>query len=88
MFLIFIELLITAIPPTLPTILSLGIEFVTHRLKVQGINCVIPKSILTGGKVDTVILKGDEVFGKEYEINSAAIGTKGDRGFGLTFSNI
>ncbi len=57
-------------------------------MKVQGINCVIPKSILTGGKVDTVILKGDEVFGKEYEINSAAIGTKGERGFGLTFSNI
>ncbi len=46
------------------------------------------KSILTGGKIDTLILKGDDVFGKEYNIQSAAIGTKGERGFGLTFSTV
>jgi hypothetical protein len=84
---IFMDLLITAIPPTLPTILNVGIEFVTRRLKSHGINTVMSKSILTGGKIDTIILKGDEVFGKEYDIHSAAIGTKGERGFGLTFSS-
>lgn len=88
MFRMYMDLLITAIPPTLPTILNVGIEFVTRRLKAQGINSVMAKSILTGGKIDTIILKGDEVFGKEYDIHSAAIGTKGQRGFGLTFTNI
>lgn len=77
MFRIYMDLLITAIPPTLPTILNLGIEFVTKRLKSHGINSVMSKSILTGGKIDTIILKGDDVFGKEYNIQSAAIGTKG-----------
>lgn len=48
----------------------------------------MPKCILTAGKVDTVVLQGDEVFGKEYEVHSAAIGTKGDRGFGLAFSSL
>jgi len=66
MFRIFMDLLITAIPPTLPTILNLGIEFVIRRLKAQGINSVIPKFILTGGKIDTVVLEGEEVFGKDY----------------------
>lgn len=88
MFRIFMDLLITAIPPTLPTILNLGIEFVTRRLKAHGINAVMPKCILTAGKVDTVVLQGEEVFGKEYEVHSAAIGTKGDRGFGLAFSSL
>jgi hypothetical protein len=88
MFRIFMDLLITAIPPTLPTILNVGIEFVTRRLKFHGINSVMPKFILTGGKIDTVVLKGDEVFGKEYEVHSAAIGTKGDRGFGLAFTSV
>jgi len=64
MFLIYIDLLITAIPPTLPAILNVGIDFVQRRLKTHGINCVIPKSVLTGGKVDTLVLKGEGVFGK------------------------
>lgn len=66
MFRIFMDLLITAIPPTLPTVLNLGIDFVTRRLKGHGINSVMPKFILTAGKIDTIVLKGDEVFGKEY----------------------
>lgn len=88
MFRIFMDLLITAIPPTLPTILNLGIEFVIRRLKAHGINAVMPKCILTAGKVDTVVLQGEEVFGKEYEVHSAAIGTKADRGFGIVVSSL
>ena len=48
----------------------------------------MPKSALIGGSVNTIVLKGEEVFGKEYEIQSASIGTKGMRGFGLTFSSV
>jgi magnesium-transporting ATPase (P-type) len=59
MFQMYLDLLATAIPPTLPTILSVGIKFVQSRLNSQGINCVIPKSVLTGGKVDTIVLKGE-----------------------------
>ena len=88
MFRMYMDLLIIAIPPTLPTILNVGIEFVTRRLRAQGINSVMAKSILTGGKIDTIILKGDEVFGKDYDVHSAAIGTKGHRGFGLTFATL
>ena len=77
MLIIYIDLIFIAIPPTLPTILMLGIEFVLKRLESSGIKCVLPKSSLVGGKVNTIILKGEEVFGKEYEIQSATIGTKG-----------
>lgn len=61
---IYIDILVTAVPPTLPTILNVGIKFVQNRLKAHGINCILPKSALTGGKVDTIILKGEEVFGR------------------------
>jgi hypothetical protein len=88
MFIVYVDLIFIAIPPTLPTILMLGIEFVVRRLEMAGINCVLPKSALIGGHVDTIVLKGEEVFGREYEIQSASIGTKGERGFGLTFSSI
>lgn len=84
----YLDLLVTAIPPTLPAVLNVGIDFVQLRLKNCGINCVLPKSTLTGGKVDTIILQGNHVFGKEYAIHSAAIGTKGERGFGLTFYTV
>jgi len=66
MFIYYLDMLVTAIPPTLPTVLSVGINFVQHRLKKYGINCVLPKSTLTGGKVDTIILEGNNVFGKEF----------------------
>lgn len=59
MFQIYLDLLSTAIPPTLPTILSVGIKLVQSRLNSQGISCVLPKSVLTGGKVDTIVLKGE-----------------------------
>lgn len=59
MFIIYIDLIFIAIPPTLPTILMLGIEFVVRRLEVAGINCVLPKSSLAGGRVDTIVLKGE-----------------------------
>jgi magnesium-transporting ATPase (P-type) len=64
LFRLYLDLLVTAIPPTLPTILNVGIKFVQSRLKSQGINSIIPKSVLTGGKVDTIVLKGEQVFGK------------------------
>jgi len=64
LFRIYLDLLVTAIPPTLPTILNVGMKFVQSRLKAQGINCIIPKSVLTGGKVDTIVLKGEQVFGR------------------------
>lgn len=59
MVLLYIDLIFVAIPPTLPTILMLGIEFVIGRLEIAGINCIFPISSLTGGKVDTVVLKGE-----------------------------
>jgi hypothetical protein len=59
-------MLSTSIPPTLPTLLSVGINFAQHRLKGYNINCVLPENILTGGKVDTIILEGQHALGKEY----------------------
>ena len=64
MFIMYIDLIFVAIPPTLPTILMLGVEFVVRRLEMAGINCVLPKSALMGGSVNTIVLKGEEVFGK------------------------
>jgi cation-transporting ATPase 13A3/4/5 len=56
MFVTYLDLIFTCIPPTLPTLLSVGINFAMHRLKQHDISCVLPSNILTGGKVDTIIL--------------------------------
>ena len=42
-----------------------------RRLKSHNIHIVMPKSAVTGGKIDTIILKGNEVFGNEFDIHSA-----------------
>ena len=84
----YVDLLADAIPPTLPTILTVGIDFVTRRLRKEDIHCLIPRSALTCGKVDTIVLKGEEVFGKEFEIHSAAVGIKKGRTLGPTFLSV
>lgn len=64
MFFTFIDLIFVCIPPTLPTILSVGINFAQHRLKNFDISCVMSSNILTGGKVDTIVLEGQHALGK------------------------
>ena len=56
MFITYLDLMFDCIPPTLPTILSVGINFAQHRLKTYDISCVMPSDILIGGKVDTIVL--------------------------------
>ena len=64
MFVTYLDLIFTCIPPTLPTLLSVGINFAQHRLRHFDISCVIPSNILTGGKVDTIVLEGHHALGK------------------------
>ncbi len=64
----FLDLLSTSIPPTLPTLLSVGINFAQHRLKSADISCVLPSNILIAGKVDTIVLEGHHALGKDYAI--------------------
>ncbi len=64
MFITYLDLIFTCIPPTLPTLLSVGINFAQHRLKQYDIACVLPSNILTGGKVDTIVLEGHNALGK------------------------
>ena len=58
MFIIYLDLLSTSIPPTLPTLLSVGINFARHRLHSYHISCVFPNNILKCGSVDTIVLEG------------------------------
>lgn len=64
MFITYLDLIFTCIPPTLPTLLSVGINFAQHRLKHYDISCVLPSNILTGGKIDTIVLEGHHALGK------------------------
>jgi magnesium-transporting ATPase (P-type) len=68
LFILYLDMLSTSIPPTLPTLLSVGINFAQHRLKGYDIYCVLPSNILAGGRVDTIILEGHHALGKEYEV--------------------
>lgn len=52
----YLDMISTSIPPTLPTLLSVGINFARKRLKNFNIHCVLPSNILTGGRVDTIVL--------------------------------
>ena len=88
MVITYLDLIFTSIPPTLPTLLSVGINFAMHRLKNYDVACVLPSNILTGGKVDTIVLEGSHALGKEYEVESMMIGTKQNSGFGETYSTV
>ena len=76
MFVIFLDLLATSIPITLPTALSVGIKFAQHRLFKVGINSVLPSNILTGGRATTIVLDSNKVLSKNYEVSSIVVGTK------------
>lgn len=67
--------------------MSVGINFVQYRLKLNAIHCVLPSTIFSCGRADTVILEGEKVFGSDCYVQSAAIGTRGRRGFGLIFTS-
>jgi cation-transporting ATPase 13A3/4/5 len=88
MVITYLDLIFTSIPPTLPTLLSVGINFAMHRLKNYDVACVLPSNILTGGKVDTIVLEGSHALGKEYEVESMTIGIKQNAGFGETYSTV
>lgn len=88
MFITYLDLIFTSIPPTLPTLLSVGINFAQHRLKNFDVACVLPSNILTGGKVDTIVLEGHSALGKEYDVESMTIGTKQGLSFGETYSSV
>lgn len=60
----YLDLLSTCIPPTLPTALSVGINFAQIRLNRKNIRCILPENILTGGRADTIVLASERVFGK------------------------
>jgi magnesium-transporting ATPase (P-type) len=54
LFVIFLDLLATTIPPTLPTAMSVGIGFAIQSLTNMNIKCMVPPKIIVGGRSDTV----------------------------------
>jgi magnesium-transporting ATPase (P-type) len=66
MFILFLDLLATSIPITLPTALSVGIKFAQHRLQKHGIHSVLPSNILTGGRANTLVLDSNRVLSRNY----------------------
>ena len=66
LFVIYLDLLATSIPMTLPTALSVGISFAQHRLSQQGIHSILPSNILAGGRATTIVLDSNKIFGKNY----------------------
>lgn len=66
MFVMFLDMLATSIPITLPTALSVGINFAQHRLAKCGIHSIMPSNILAGGRATTVVLDSNKVLSKNY----------------------
>lgn len=66
MFVLFLDLLATSIPITLPTALSVGIKFAQHRLAKAGINSVLPSNILQCGRATTLVLDANKILSKNY----------------------
>jgi len=56
MIIFFLDMLATSIPITLPTALSVGINFAQHRLIKAGIRSILPSNILSGGRATTIVL--------------------------------
>lgn len=66
MFVMFLDMLATSIPITLPTALSVGINFAKKRLSKCGIHAILPSNILAGGRATTVVLDSNKVLSKNY----------------------
>lgn len=54
---VFLDLLTTAIPPTLPTAMTVGIGFALRRLSAVDVRCSVKQKILVGGRVDTIMIQ-------------------------------
>lgn len=87
MFLLFLDLLAMSIPITLPTALSVGINFAQHRLSKIGIHSILPSNILLGGSATTIVLDSNKVLSKNYEVASIVVGVK-NNSIGNTYSNL
>jgi hypothetical protein len=87
MLYLFVDLLATSIPITLPTALSVGINFAQHRLNKCKINSILPSNILSGGRATTILLDSNRILSKNYEVASIVVGTKGNS-IGNTYSNL
>ena len=63
-FQLFLDLLTTAIPPTLPTAMSVGIGFAMQKLNQMNIRCNVKQKILVGGRVDTLLVEKSGILSK------------------------
>lgn len=77
----------TSIPITLPTALSVGINFAQHRLSKTGIYSILPSNILTGGRATTIVIDSNKVLSKNYEVCSIVVGVK-NKSVGTTYSSL
>lgn len=87
MLILFLDLLATSIPITLPTALSVGINFAQHRLLKVGIHSILPSNILSGGRATTIVLDSNKVLSKNYEVSSIVVGVK-NNSIGNTYSSL
>lgn len=87
MLVLFLDLLATSIPITLPTALSVGINFAQRRLLKVGIHAILPSNILSGGRATTIVLDSNKVLSKNYEVSSIVVGVK-NNSIGNTYSSL
>lgn len=87
MLVLFLDLLATSIPITLPTALSVGINFAQRRLLKVGIHSILPSNILSGGRATTIMLDSNKVLSKNYEVSSIVVGVK-NNSIGNTYSSL
>jgi hypothetical protein len=88
MLVLFIDLLSTSIPITLPTALNVGIKFAKHRLSKTGIHSILPSNIISGGRATTIVLHSSKVLGKNCIVSSIVTGTKANNSIGNTYSSL
>lgn len=87
LLILFLDLLATSIPITLPTALGVGISFAQHRLVKAGIHSILPSNILSAGRATTIVLDSNKVLSKNYEISSIMVGAK-NGSIGHTYSSL
>lgn len=88
MFVMFLDLLATSIPITLPTALSVGISFAQHRLAKSGVHAIMPSNIISGGRANTIVMDCGKVFGKNYKVASIVVGVKSNGTIGNVYSSM
>ena len=83
----FLDLITTAVPPSLPACLSIGITYSLHRLKKKGIFCIKREGVNKAGSVNIIVFDKTGTLTEDHLDISGYVTVKMDNNKQFLFNN-